>query len=248
MKILQLILVTFMLFLPRITYSLTIKTYAQDYPPKFFQKDGAVQGYGIDIISALEKADPEIKFVGQQTFASVPRIETELLKGEIDAFVGAFKSKDRLDKFSFIEIPLHLFQYMIAVRKDDPVSIKSYDDIRKLKENNTILALLGTRQEDYLNEQEGLVIDAGTSSFDANVNKLLAGRARFLLGNDLSFQKLDQKKIRILPTVFRAESQYIMVSKLISNEKLVHLTKALKKLNDEGKLKAIFKSYQVENI
>lgn len=233
---------------PSSAQTLTINTLAQDFPPKYFMENNRMKGYSIDIIKALEEVDPLLKFKGQQSFASIPRIESDLKSGKSDAFVGIFKTAEREAKFLFIDIPLHEFAFLMAVRADDTIDIKSLDDIKKLPSNNTILTLLGTKLATYLQEKKGFNVDAGAINFSSNIDKLIKGRGRFLLSTDVSFYNLpNRKEIRILPVVFNREPQYIMLSKKISVEKKERLTKALKKLHESGKLKTIFKHYAHNN-
>jgi len=55
-----------------------LKTAAQDNAPKFIRNGSAAMGIAVDVMRAIERLDPELKFVGDQQFLSVTRIELGL--------------------------------------------------------------------------------------------------------------------------------------------------------------------------
>jgi ABC-type amino acid transport substrate-binding protein len=224
-----------------------LKTSAQDFPPKYYLENGKMQGYAVEVIKALEKEDPSLHFSGYENFATIPRIEAMLEDGSIDVFVAAFKTKAREAKFNFLNTPIAEFNYVMAVRSDDPVNARSFDDIRKLKTDNKILTLFGTALATYLKNQKGLNVDDGSANVSNNVAKLLAKRGRFFFVTDAGLNDYLEKheeeshKIRRLPANFGKEKQYIAVSKKLAPDIRDRISKTLMKLKSSGQLDEIFK-------
>jgi ABC-type amino acid transport substrate-binding protein len=229
--------------------ALTLRTAAQDFPPKYFIQNNKMRGYSVDIMSALHRAHPEISFTGYDEFRTVPRIESDLEAGRLDIFVGAFKTSSRLARFSFVEIPLYTLRYVMVVRAKDNIHVTSFEEIRKLGKGNIILTLFGSGLLDFLKKQDGLEIDSSALTVAANLRKLKNGRGRFFFITDLGLsESIDREhlkgELRILPATFGQESQYIMVSKKLASEPFEKLKSALSSIKTSGELEKVFMGYQ----
>lgn len=231
-----------------------IRTAAQESSdPKFIAivKDGkpAVGGICVDIMRAIERVDPSIKFVGDQSWLPRPRLEANALTGSIDMICGSLRSTDRLAKFDFIDTPIFSVDYLLAVRADDPVQVNNWDDIRKLGDDGIILAIHGFGIVEALDKIGGLKIDAGAYSSKSNLNKLIARRGRFYchrspgIMTEIRLAELTDK-IKVLPTVMLKEDFYIIVSKKMAPENAKKLRAALAVLSNRGDLALIFQKYK----
>lgn len=208
-------------------------------------------GICIEIIEALQRVDPELRFTGLATSMSTARLEYELQQGSIDIFFGFLKTPERSRLFRFIEPALFHQRSMVAVRADDKIEVRSFDDIRRLGAAGVILATQGTAHVPYLKAQGGLQIDDGARASDANLNKLLLGRGRFFYQGDLNLL-FDihhygfKGKVRVLPAVFRREGQYAAVSATVPAAAIERLRRALDVLQSSGELDAIYRRYAPE--
>ncbi len=229
--------------------AMEIRTAAQDSAPKFVALGNNVAGgLCVDIMRAIEKIDPSIRFVGENIFVPFKRIEIQLANSDIDVFFGFTRNQVREGLFRFIDIPLYKVSYVMAVRKDDPITIKTFDDVRALKSDSTIMALFGTADIDYLNSVGGLTLDSSGRNPQAMLEKLVANRGRFVYYHRIGLNKTIgmegmQDKVRILPVVFKEESHYAAFSKKAPAEMVSAVTSALKKLKENGQLQAIFNAY-----
>lgn len=255
MNLLRSLLCALMLTFFTPAYGLSeIHTAAQEASdPKYVTiiKDGkpAVGGICVDIMRAVERVDPSLKFVGDQSWLPRPRLEASALAGSIDVICGSLRSKDRLQNFDFIDTPIFAVEYKLAVRADDPVRVDNWDDVRKLGDDGIILAIRGFGIADILQQYGGLKIDASANSSKSNLDKLLAQRGRFYchrspgLAEEIRRAGM-QDKIKILPAVMLRENFYMIVSRKMARDDVRRLSAALALLGEKGELAAIFQKYK----
>jgi len=210
--------------------------------------ESVVGGICIDILRAIERVDPQIRFSGDQNRLPLRRVQLALQFGEIDAYCGLNKSAEREQWSVFIEPPLYALDYTMAVNANDEVQIRSFDDVRRLGANGTILVMSGSESAARLHSLGGLDIDSSGTGQEANLRKLLAGRGRFFyrhaLGLRAEIHRLGlEDKIRILPVSLDKEFQYLLVSKKAPPEVVDRLRRAVVKLQSGGELARIMAKY-----
>ncbi|MGQ5522692.1 substrate-binding periplasmic protein [Chitinimonas sp. PSY-7] len=200
---------------------------------------------------AIERVDPELKFSELHDFMPLPRIEAWLEEGKLDAFCGLAKTDKRKAALDFVETPIYSTYSVLAARADDKIEIKSFDDLVKLGDDGIVLAVTGTVHVDILAAHKGIKVDAGAKDTSTNLNKLIAGRGRFVFHNDFALADEIKRdhfsgKIKILPVRFEAEGteRFFVVSRRATpgvNEKL---RSAMEKLSKSGELAKIFQTYK----
>lgn len=242
------IMLLLMLTVSNLIFSIDIKTTAQDSAPKFFIEEGQneVIGICIDVMRAIEKVDPDIKFKGEQVFLPFNRIEVEVENGNLDCFVGFAKNKEREEKYIYVDIPIYYVRDILISRKDDKVEIKKLEDIKKL-DDNIIVVAMGTAQADKL-KAGGYNIDESGKTSEINIKKLLSGRGRFVYQSEIELKEIIKKlkvedKVKIQPLFENLSGRYIAFSKSTSKELIAKVTKAMEKLRSSGKLEEIFNKY-----
>lgn len=245
----------FVLMVPVGAFAIELKTSAQDLFPKFYvDSSGRMTGINIDIMKAIEKEVPNLKFAGKESdkinFAPWKRTQAWLESGEIDIVFGMSKSKKRLKRgFVFIDTPLYTVKNILAVRSDDNIQINSFGDIEKLGKKGTILVMPGTATYRFLQSQKHkLFIDYSGRIISQNLKKLVKGRGRFFFSHDLgilSTIKVEgyMGKIKTLPNVFRTYYHNAAFSSKVPRNTVEKVGKALKKLEQNGTLKKIYKKY-----
>lgn len=240
--------VFYMLFISNLIFSLEIKTAAQESKPKFFYKPNGkeITGICIDIMREIERIEPDIKFSGDQTFLPLKRIEEEVKNGNLDCFVGFIKNQEREKNYIYIDIPIYYVRDVLISRKNDNLKINKMEDIKKI-DDNLILMVLGVGQTSKL-KILGYNIDDGGKSLEANLEKLLQGRGRFMYQSEIEVMQTIEEmgvkgdvKIQLFST--EKSGRYIAFSKKTPKEKIEKVKKALEKLRDNGKLDEIFKKY-----
>lgn len=226
-----------------------VRTAAQDSQPKFVRVGSVMSGVCIDVFRAIEKLDPDLKFPELKDFTPLARIEASMLEGDMDVFCGLAKTPTRQIQFDFIDTPLYTTHSVLAVRADDNIDIKTFDDIRKLGSNGVVLVVTKTVHAEVMAAQPGIQIDAGAKDTSVNLKKLVEGRGRFVYHNDYALvdeitrDKLGDK-VRLLPAKFATEGRYMALSKKTSPALRQKLTVAMDKLGKSGELAKIFQAYK----
>lgn len=220
-----------------------VRTAAQDSQPKYIQGENGFTGVCPDIWLALERVDPQLRFVRPSRFTPLVRIELQLEQGEIDAFCGLAKTPQRLDKLDFVQPPIYLTHSILAARIDEAASPRNLDELREL--GAIVLVVTNTIHEQVLSTHQGIRMDAGAKDTSQNLQKLLAGRGRFVLHNDFALADEIQRdqlgdKIKLLPTPMFTEGRFFVVSRKADPALKVRLGAALLALQRNGELARIF--------
>lgn len=228
---------------------LVLRTAAQDNNTLKYELRARHKGICVDVIKALEHADPQLHFSGWTQPMSLPHIEAALAEGQLDAFCALIRTSARETRFGFIDIPVYTVRHKIAVRADDQVVVKSLDDIRKLGPDSVIIVSKGTAHEAMLQHEPGLHVDATSRDTDVNLRKLLHKRGRFFYHTENALRRYiadEQLKgmIRLLPTVFKEDALYFAVSPSLPPAAVEQLRQALRTLAERGELQKIYSGYK----
>lgn len=233
-----------------------IRTAAQEASePKFVTilNDGKpeVGGICVDIMRAIEHVDPRLKFVGDNTWQPLARMEAGLLAGNLDAVCGLLRSKPRDTQYTYVPTPLFSVNYHLVVRADDDIRINSWDDVRKLGNDGIVLVINGFGIIKRL-QDEKVIIDSGAYTSKTNFAKLLAGRGRFYYhrspGIEAEIRQAGvEGKVRILPKPMHTEKFHLVVSKGVSAETVDRLNNALIVLERNGELARLQRKWSSES-
>lgn len=233
---------------------IVIRTAAQESSePKYIaiHHDGkaAIGGICVDIFRAIEKRFPVIQFRGDQTWMPRLRIDANFLENRIDAICGVQNIDRNTAQYKLLSTPLFTVDYLLAVRADDPIQIDSWDDIRALGDEGTILVIRGFGITDILQKMGGLKIDYGATSSISNLRKLLAGRGRFYCHRSPGIKTSIKhsgfsKEIRLLDSPKLSEKFYMGLRKNLPDSHVKMIEEALISLQKSGELKRIFNRYR----
>lgn len=207
---------------------------------KFNTGSDGPPGFCFDYIHALQRVDPGLRFNGLEEAMPLPRIESDLAAERIDLFFGLLRTRERAARFRFVDAPaLYNVRHQIAVRADDGVDIRGFDDIRALGSQGVILATRATGYASFLADQPGLLVDAGAMDDVRNLRKLVGSRGRFFYQSDATLRHVIdaeglQDKVRILPTVFHAESQLLAHAPSLAPDRLARVVTAMRALELNG--------------
>lgn len=228
--------------------ALEIKTASQDNSlVKFNPAKPDMPGICWEVIKALQKANPDLKFSGLENASPLPRIEQALENGDMDLFVCLLKSPERAEKFIFNEIPIYKVKHVVLAKADE----KDLADMAALKaasEKDPVMVPQGSSLIKFLDAQ-GVKYDASSKDEVTSIKKLLAGRSRFAYGQDLSLiasikeSGVDPKLVKILSTVFKEEPQLVAFSKKTSPEVVKTVKAAIEKLEKSGEIAKIVAKY-----
>jgi polar amino acid transport system substrate-binding protein len=225
-----------------------LKTAAQESAPKFIKNaNGSVTGLSVDVMRAITRIDPTLKFNGDQIIVPFKRIESMLEAGELDVFFGFVKNKERQEKYIYIDPPIYKVADVLVVRADDPVNVKSLDEIKAMGKDGTVLMSSGIAQVAQLVAM-GIIVDDGGKTLGLNLKKLVTNRGRFVFQSEIEVinaikeEKLEGK-VKILPVKFNEGGRYVAFSKKVPAAVVAKIKSALEKLEQNGELKKIESSY-----
>lgn len=215
-----------------------------DSEPKFVAQGAAVAGSCIDIFRAIERVDPGLRFVGDQQWMPLKRIEAMIVGRKLDAACGLVRSDERIAAYKIPDTPLFSVNYHMLVRADDTVIAKNFDDVRKLNEDGVVLVNAGSGAIAALKKAGNLKIDSTANTTAQNIDKLLAGRGRFFyyripgLASEIRRGRHEQK-VRMLPSVFDTQVFYMVLGRHVGKELEDRIALALGRLNEHGEMKQI---------
>ena len=236
-------------------FATDIRTAAQQggFPKYVEMKGGAtpvIGGLCVDIMRAIERAEPGLRFVGDQEWRPSLRVDTALADGQIDAACGMLRTPKREKLFHYIEAPLFPVTYYLAVRADDTVKVRNWDDVRKLGANGIVLSNHGFEGVlAHMQAQGGIQVDSGGHDSRANLTKLIAGRARFFIHRSPGIEAEIARpgfegKVKMLPTPMYSENFYMMVPKTMAPELRRKMTAAVSRITASGELGRLLKKWQ----
>lgn len=230
---------------------IVLRTAAQESYPKYYKLgDQLMGGICVDIMQAIENENPKIKFAGYQEFLPFKRLQAYLELGQLDVFFGFKKTEIRVQSYAFVDIPLYEINYVVAIRTDSKVNIKSFDDIRALGKKGTILTIYGTAASRFLHKQGGLFVDDAAKTPLVALKKLKSKRGNFVFYHDLGLKSLIKRgklarEIKILPVSFSTYYHYVAFQKNTSLKTFNQVKSTLEKLNVNGELSRIRRKYSL---
>ncbi|WP_277592364.1 transporter substrate-binding domain-containing protein [Roseateles saccharophilus] len=194
----------------------------------------------VDYIRALQRVDPALQLTGLEEALPMARVEADLAAERLDLFFALLKTRERAARFGFVEAPaLYNVRHQVAVRADDRIDVRGFDDIRALGAQGVVLATRASGCLSFLAEQPGLIVDAGAADNLQNLRKLLGGRGRFFYQADATLRHLVeaeglQDRVRILPAVFHADAELLAHAPGLAPERLARITAAMRALELNG--------------
>jgi polar amino acid transport system substrate-binding protein len=225
-----------------------LRTAGRDSEPMFMVRGGQASGVCPDIYAALQRVDKDLKIRGAERLLSLPLAERGLADGSLDINCSFGKSPQRDTYLRYVD-ELIRTSMVIAVRADDPIAdIKNMQELVELsKQGNPIIVRRGTAFVERL-QKLGAVIDYQSTDNKVNIAKLINRRGRFYYNIDyLMAAQIKEEpglgKMRILPTAFEPQVNYIAVSKKLplSVDKRIHA--AMAELRKTGELQQILAHY-----
>lgn len=221
----------------------------ESLPPKWIQQDGQSTGVCPDVLAAIARIEPRIRFTGLDDIRSVPVIEQNLRTGTADIACALLSTPTRHEIATAIAQPLYVTRQRLAAAADDPADIKSLDELARLKP--LVNTSRGAGYVELLRER-GITVDDSTGSNLTNLKKVLAGHGRYFYMNELTLRWLIrengmQDKVKLMPAIFKEDPVYLWVSKKAPHQAAPLLAAAVKKLSDSGELARIYARWTEES-
>lgn len=218
--------------------------------PKYIENpDGHVGGICVDLFRLMEQREPALRIQGDQIFLPLKRLEKSVLHGQLDFICGVGDNPARRNHFLYLQPPIFTVRYHLAVRSDDPIHIRHWDDVRALGKEGIILINHGSGAIERLQAIGGLLIDSGGINSTANYDKLRMKRGRFIYYRSPGFEfDIRQHRltgqVRILPTVMEETPFYILFHQHTSPARLALFASTLQQLADSGALTRLVEQYR----
>lgn len=222
---------------------LNVHVLAQEsIPPKWLMEEGKALGLCPDVLEALTRVEPRLRFGGFDRGRSLLVIEDGLASGKVDVACGLLDSPRRRSVALRSQIPMYEVKLRLAAVAGDQQVVNNLDDLVRLK------PLVNTaRGSGFIVQlkERGIAVDDSTGDNVVNLRKILAGHGRYTYMNELSLLYLIRSehlegKVRMLPAVFNEEPLYFWVSRKSDPALAPMLDQALVRLKANGELARIY--------
>jgi polar amino acid transport system substrate-binding protein len=211
-------------------------------PPKWIHTQGAPQGICPDILAAVERTEPRLRFTGTRNSRSLPGIEAGLEAGNLDAACALIPSKRRQSIAVAVGKPVYVVRHLLVVRNGDSAQIR---DVRDLAHTGALVTSQRAAVFTDKLKAAGVRVDDATDDNLVNLRKMLAGHGRFAYVNELTLrhylraERLEDK-VRVLPAALGTEQAYFWVSRKADPALARLLGTALDQLKASGELDRIY--------
>ncbi|MBJ7311649.1 substrate-binding periplasmic protein [Rugamonas sp. CCM 8940] len=217
----------------------------ESLPPKWMTRHGRASGICPDILAAIERLAPQLRFSGQDDYRSVPVIERSLESGEVDCACALMDTAKRRRIANPVGKPLYMIRHKLAAAAGDKAEVNNFDDLLKLKP--IITTSRGAGYSVQLRAL-GLEVDDSTGDNLVNLKKIVAGHGRFFYMNEVTLSWIVRQQglrdqVRILPAVLKEEPIYFWISKQTDPAARRQVELALGKLQASGELARIYEHW-----
>ncbi|WP_373973963.1 transporter substrate-binding domain-containing protein [Chitinibacter sp. SCUT-21] len=204
------------------------------------------EGFCPALFALLNKEGQTIEYVPE--FVPQKRIEYWIKSGELDLMCGLAKTEAREQSYSFINIPIYRQDYVLVARRDDPVSPKSWDEIKAMGKDAIILLNRDGPFVSYLQKIGVTHVDSEAIDIEANFRKLMAHRGRYTFhAHRVALKTMKdmqlQNELRIIYPPLDSVPFYLLVGKHISLERQKALENALSQLERKGETQKLAKEW-----
>lgn len=209
--------------------------------PKWIVYQDHVEGICADIIAALERTEPRLRFYGYNQGRALPAIEAGLASGGVQAGCALLDSPRRRALADTVGKPLYVIRNRLAGRSDDHVEVRSLGDVARL--HALVDVATGSAFAARLREA-GVAVDESSGDGLVRLRKILAGHGRFTYMDELSLERYIranrlEDRIRMLP-VLSEEPAWFWVSKKADPRVKRLIDAALGRLQSSGELARIY--------
>ena len=228
---------------------LTLRTVQQAGSLVKYDPDGgpARPGLCLEILRAVERSDPGLRFTGLDQAVPLKRVERLLADGLVDAFFCLLKSPERERQWRYVPVPLYSVRHVVVQRVDDPRQIDTLAELAALSQRKPVLVARGTVLARRLVAADVQIAEAGSER--EMLQMLALGRADAVYGQDINLLRhvADNKlgdKLRLGRAVFHEEPQFLAIRADLPAAYEERLTQALRKLERDGTLRLLAEKYR----
>ncbi len=232
--------------------TIVLNTEAQNTAPKWISgepdQNREIVGLCADILRTIEKQSDSIRFRWGKEFVPIKRIFKHLADGKIDLVVGYAYNPQRAKQFIYSKTVLYNVNHVLAVRRNDPVSITSFDELAAISKQGKVLTVFGGATATYLKQYPEIIVDDRGKTPEVVLQRLLKKRGRFFYYYDYSMtytikRNALQNQVTILPNSFQTYPHYIIYSRKLSHQVINEIETIIAKLHQQKVIDRIFQSY-----
>lgn len=204
-------------------------------------------GICLDILRAVQKLDPGLRFPGVEQPHPLRRVELLLEEGGIDVFFCLLRNAERESRWRYLPVPLYAVQHAVVVRAELPASPEGYEALAQLSRQQPVVVMRGSILVQAL-KHEGVAVTEVASDREA-LEMLLRGRTSAVYGQAQNLQQYIREaqlgvRVRLQSQGFPLEHQYLVHRKDLPQSVVDRLTAVLKRLEADGSLRRIAESYR----
>lgn len=204
-------------------------------------------GLCLEILDAVEKVEPSLRFTGLEQKVPLKRVERLLAEGLVDAFFCLLKSPEREKQWRYSPVPLYVIRHVVVQRADDGRQFETMADLAAASRRKRVLVMRGTAIARHLIRADVTITEV-PSEREA-LQMLTLGRADLIYGQDINLRRhiADNRlgdKMKIGRTIFQEEPQYLALRTDLPVAVEEKLTQALRKLDRDGTLRQIADKYR----
>ncbi|MEO6279322.1 MAG: transporter substrate-binding domain-containing protein [Roseateles sp.] len=204
-------------------------------------------GLCIEVLRAVEKLEPGLRFTGLETQVPLKRVERLLAEGQVDAFFCLLKSPEREKQWRYSPVPLYVIRHVVVQRADDERPFDTMAELAAASRGKRVLVMRGTAIARHL-LQADVTITEVASEREA-LQMLAMRRADLIYGQDINLRHhIAENRLgdtmKIGHTVFHEEPQYLALRADLPAAVEERLTQALRKLERDGTLRQIADKYR----
>ncbi|CAM3927655.1 substrate-binding periplasmic protein [Roseateles saccharophilus] len=228
---------------------LALRTVQQSSSTVKYDPDAGPQkpGLCVEILHAVEKQDPGLRFTGLEQQVPLKRVERLLADGLVDAFFCLLKSPEREQQWRYLPVPLYRIRHVVVQRTDDPRGVGSLAELAMLSRAKPVLVVRGTVLARRLAAADVAIAEVGSER--EALQMLALGRADALYGQDINLRRYIAESrvadgLRMGRSAFQEEEQYLAVRADLPAAQAERLTQALRRLERDGTLRQLADKYR----
>jgi ABC-type amino acid transport substrate-binding protein len=237
---------------------LCLSAQAQELSLRTVQQSGATVKYDpgggparpglcLEILRAVERVDPGLRFVGLEQQVPLRRVERLLAEGLMDSFFCLLRTPEREKQWRYVPVPLYTIRHVVLQRADDPRPLTSLAELAAASQRKPVLVSRGSVLAHRLAAADVAVAEVGSER--EAMQMLALGRADIVYGQDINLQRHLAEarlgdKLKLGRTVFHEEAQYLTVRADLPAAQEERLAQALRRLERDGTLRQLAEKYR----
>lgn len=204
-------------------------------------------GICLDILHAVQRVDPGLRFPGVEQPHPLRRVELLLEEGGIDVFFCLLRSPERAQRWQYGPTPLYGVRHAVVLRAEMALDLDGYEALAQLSRQQPVVVMRGSILVQAL-KREGVAVAEVASDREA-LEMLLRGRASAVYGQEQNLQQAIRDaqlgaRVRLQSQGFPLEYQFLVYRKDLPQAAVDRLNAALKRLEADGSLRRIAEAYR----